>query len=93
MRGAYRPTNRRFVGDRTTYATTKRYVAQNACVSGLKVTEVLGIPDSSKICTSYAECQNLTLRIKIAKFHRLSLALSRKLADLKATATRSLLVV
>lgn len=81
MRGAYSPANRQFFGDRTTYAATRFYVAQNARVSGTKDTEVLGIPDSSKVYTSHAECQSLTLRIKIAKFHRLTMALSRKLAE------------
>jgi IS1 transposase len=48
------------------------------------ITEVFGIPDYSKVCTSYVERQNLTLRMKIARFHRLTLAFSRKLANLKA---------
>jgi hypothetical protein len=53
-------------------------------VSGTEITEVLGIPDYRKVCTSYVEGQNLTLRMKIARFHRLTLAFSKKLANLKA---------
>lgn len=48
--------------------------------------EVLGTPDYSKVCTPYVERQNVTLRIKIARFHRLSLAFSKKLVNLKAAA-------
>ena len=56
-------------------------------VSGTEIRKVLGIPDYSKVCTSYIERQNLTLRMKIARFHRLTLAFSRKLANLKAAVT------
>lgn len=49
-----------------------------------EITEVIGIPDYSKVCTSYVEQQNLTLQMKIARFHRLTLAFSRKLANMKA---------
>ena len=49
-----------------------------------RLPKFLGIPDYSKVCTSYVERQNLTLRMKIARFHRLTLAFSRKLANLKA---------
>ena len=52
-------------------------------VSRTEITEVLGIPDYSKVRTSYVERQNLTLRMKIARFHRLCLAFSHKLMNLK----------
>lgn len=91
--GAYSPAIRRSFGDRATYATiTKLYATQNPGpgryapprVSGTQITEMIGVPDYSKVCTSYVERQNLTLRMKIARFHRLTLAFSRKLANLKA---------
>lgn len=91
--GPYSPAIARFFGDRATYAQiTKIYASEDPGpgryappkVSGTEIIEVLGIPDYSKICTSYVERQNLTLRMKIARFHRLSLAFSRKLANLKA---------
>lgn len=91
--GPYSPAIRRFFGNRATYAQiTKFYAAENPGagryapprVSGTQITEVLGIPDYSKVCTSYVERQNLTLRMKVARFHRLTLVFSRKLANLKA---------
>lgn len=89
----YSPAIARFFGNRATYATiTKFYASENPGagryapprVSGTEITEVLGIPDYSKVCTSYVERQNLTLRMKIARFHRLTLAFSKKLVNLKA---------
>lgn len=91
--GPNSPAIRRFFGNRATYAQiTKFYASTNPGagryapprVSGTEITEVLGVPDYSKVCTSYVERQNLTLRMKIARFHRLTLAFSRKLANLKA---------
>lgn len=91
--GPYSPAISRSFGNRATYAQiTKFYASENPGagryapprVSGSQITEVLGIPDYSKVCTSYVERQNLTLRMKIARFHRLSLAFSKKLVNLKA---------
>jgi len=91
--GPYSPAIARYFGNRATYAQiTKFYASENPGagryapprVSGTEITEVLGIPDYSKVCTSRVERQNLTLRMKIARFHRLTLAFSRKLANLKA---------
>jgi IS1 family transposase len=91
--GPYSPAIARYFGNRATYATiTKLYAATNPGpgryapprVSGSQITEVLGVPDYRKVCTSYVERQNLTLRMKIARFHRLSLAFSKKLVNLKA---------
>lgn len=91
--GPYSLAIARYFGNRATYAQiTKFYAAENPGpgryapprVSRTAITEVLGIPDYSKVCTSYVERQNLTLRMKIARFHRLTLAFSRKLANLKA---------
>jgi IS1 family transposase len=91
--GPYSPAIRQYFGNRATYAQiTKFYAAENPGpgryapprVSGTQITEVLGIPDYSKVCTSYVERQNLTLRMKIARFHRLTLAFSKKLLNMKA---------
>lgn len=82
-----------YFGRRATYAQiTKFYASEHPGpgryapprVSGTEITTILGIPDYSKVCTSYVERQNLTLRMKIARFHRLTLAFSKKLANLKA---------
>lgn len=91
--GPYSPAIARYFGNRATYAQiTKFYASENPGagryapprVSGTEIREVLGIPDYSKVCTSYVERQNLTLRMKIARFHRLTLAFSKKLVNLKA---------
>ncbi|HKQ34813.1 MAG TPA: IS1 family transposase [Nitrospiraceae bacterium] len=82
-----------YFGRRATYAQiTKLYASTNPGpgryapprVSGTEITTIHGTPDYSKVCTSYVERQNLTLRMKIARFHRLTLAFSRKLTNLKA---------
>jgi IS1 family transposase len=73
--GPYSPAIRQFFGNRATYAQiTKFYASTNPgpCryapphVSGTEITEVIGIPDYSKVCTSYVERQNLTLRMNCA---------------------------
>ena len=43
-----------------------------------------GEPDPWKVSTSYVERQNLTMRMSMARFTRLSLAFSKKLDNLKA---------
>jgi IS1 family transposase len=91
--GPSSPAISRYFGNHATYAQiTKFYASENPGpgryapprVSGTEITEVLGIPDYSKVCASRVERQNLTLRMKIARIHRLTLAFSRKLANLKA---------
>ena len=90
--GPYSPAIARYFGNRAYATITKIYAAQNPGagryapprVSGSQITEVLGIPDYSKVCTTCVERQNLTLRMRIARFHRLSLAFSKKLTNLKA---------
>lgn len=44
----------------------------------------MGRPEPSRICTSYVERNNLTIRMQIRRFTRLTNGFSRKLRNLKA---------
>ena len=46
--------------------------------------EILGVPDPEKICTSYVERNNWTIRCQIRRFTRLTNGFSRKVENLKA---------
>lgn len=45
---------------------------------------IVGFPDPRKICTSYVERQNLTVRMQVRRFTRLTNAFSKKLDNMKA---------
>jgi IS1 family transposase len=83
----------RHFGYRATHAElVKLYAAENAGpgryappkVTGIQIHERWGVPDRSKICTSYVERNNWTIRCQIRRFTRLTNAFSRKLVNLKA---------
>lgn len=51
---------------------------------GTDISVIYGNPNPEKICTSFVERQNLTIRTHLKRFNRLTIAFSKKMANLKA---------
>jgi len=91
--GPYIAAIQRHFGYRATHAElVKTYAVVNPGrgryappkVTGVQIYERWGIPDHSKVCTSYVERNNWTIRCQIRRFTRLVNGFSRKIENLTA---------
>lgn len=80
-----------YFGNRADYAQLVKLYGHDASgryspapLTGVQVQTFLGVPDRSKVCTSYVERNNLNIRMHLRRFTRLTNAFSRKLSNLKA---------
>lgn len=80
-------------GSEVDYATlVKTYATENPGpgrysppkISGIEITSISGNPKKERVCTSYVERNNLTMRLALKRLNRLTLAFSKKLENLKA---------
>lgn len=90
--GPYIGAIQRYFGNRADYAQIVKVFASDAtgrysppAMTGVQIQSFIGMPERSKICTSYVERNNLTIRMQLRRFTRLTNAFSRKLDNLKAS--------